>query len=125
MTAGLLHTGRIIRFSYINDDDQGGSVPSGTVLYEPVFARIFTEKPTLALLEQGLISPSLYSAILEPGDISIRNNDQYEVTGPNISPYKNLKFVIVVDPQPSMLDGRRYLKVVMRRFEIANSNNLQ
>lgn len=125
MTAGLLHTGRIIRFSYPQDDDQGGSVPSGTILYEPVFARIFAEKPTLALLEQGLETPAMYSAIIEPGDIAIQNNDQYEETGPNISPYLGWKFVIVSDPQPSMLDGRRYWKVVMRRFQIAHKNNLQ
>jgi len=125
MTAGLLHTGRIIRFSYPTDDDQGGAVPTGTVIYEPVFARIFTEKPTLALLEQGLETPAMYSAIIEPGDIAIQNNDQLEIISPNISPYKGLKFVIISDPTPSMLDSRRYWKVVMRRFVIAHSNNLQ
>ena len=125
MTAGLLHTGRIIRFSYPIDDDQGGAVPTGTVIYEPVFARIFTEKPTLALLEQGLETPAMYSAIIEPGDIAIQNNDQLEIISPNISPYKGLKFVIISDPTPSMLDSRRYWKVVMRRFVIAHSNNLQ
>ena len=125
MTAGLLHTGRIIRFSYPVDDDQGGALPSGTVIYELVFARIFTEKPTLALLEQGLETPAMYSAIIEPGDIAIQNNDQYEEIGPNISPYLGWKFVIVSDPQPSMLDSRRYWKVIMRRFQVAHSNNLQ
>lgn len=125
MTAGLLHTGKIWRFTYPQDDDQGGSVPTGTVLYEPVFARIFVEKPELALLHQGLETPSLFSAIIEPGDISIQNNDQYEETGPNISPYLGWKFVIVSDPQPSMLDSRRYWKVIMRRFLIAHNNNLQ
>lgn len=125
MTAGLLHTGRIIRFPYPTDDDQGGAVPTGTVIYEPVFARIFTEKPTLALLEQGLETPAMYSAIIEPGDIAIQNNDQLEIISPNISPYKGLKFVIISDPTPSMLDSRRYWKVVMRRFVIAHSNNLQ
>lgn len=125
MTAGLLHTGHIIRFSYPVDDDQGGALPSGTVLYTPVFARIFTEKPTLALLEQGLLTPELFSAILEPGGMDLRHNDQYEVTAPNISPYKNLKFVIVSIQTPSMMDSRKYTRVVMRRFEIANSPNLQ
>lgn len=125
MTAGLLHTGQIIRFSYPVDDDQGGALPSGTVLYTPVFARIFTEKPTLALLEQGLETPELYSAILEPGDMLLNHNDQYQVDGPNISPYKNEKFVIVSIQSPSMLDNRRYLRVVMRRFEIAHTNDLQ
>ena len=125
MTAGLLHTGRIWRFSYTVDDSVGGALPTGTVLYSPVFARIFTEKPTLALLEQGLETPELFSAILEPGDIQLNHNDQYEVTDPNISPYKNLKFVIISIQTPSMLDDRRYVRVVMRRFVIAHSNNLQ
>lgn len=125
MTAGLLHTGHIISFSYPVDDDQGGALPSGTVLYSPVFSRIFTEKPTLALLEQGLETAELYSAFLEPGDISLNHNDQFQVTAPNISPYLNEKFVIISIQSPSMLDSRRYLRVVMRRFEIAHSNNLQ
>jgi len=125
MTAGLLHTGRIIRFSYPVDDSVGGALPTGTVLYTPVFARIFTEKPTLALLEQGLETPELFSAIMEPGDITLNHNDQYEVTAPNISPYKNLKFVIISIQTPSMLDDRRYVRVVMRRFVVAHSNNLQ
>lgn len=125
MTAGLLHTGHIIRFSYPADDDQGGALPTGTVSYSPVFARIFTEKPTLALLEQGLETAELYSAILEPGDMLLNHNDQFQVTAPNISPYLNEKFVIVSIQSPSMLDNRRYLRVVMRRFEIAHSNDLQ
>ena len=125
MTAGLLHTGHIIRFSYNADDDQGGALPSGTVLYSPVFARIFTEKPTLALLEQGLLTDELFSAILEPGNLDLRHNDQFQVDAPALSPWINKKFVIVSIQTPSMLDGRRYMRVVMRRFEIAHTNNLQ
>lgn len=125
MTAGLIHTGKIWRFQYLQDDDVGGAMPTGTVLYEPVFARIFSEKPTMALLEQGLETPAMYSAIIEPGDIAIQNNDQLEIISPNISPYKGLKFVIISDPTPSMLDSRRYWKVIMRRFQIAHSNSLQ
>lgn len=125
MTAGLLHTGRIWRFTSPTDDNVGGALPTGTVLYSPVFARIFTEKPTLALLEQALETPELFSAILEPGNLSLNPNDQYEVTDPNISPYKNLKFVIISIQNPSMLDERRYVRVVMRRYVIAHSNDLQ
>jgi len=125
LTAGLLHTGHIIRFSYLQDDSQGGAVPSGTVLYNPVFARIFTEKPTLALLEQGLETPELFSAVLQPGTLDLHHNDQYQVDAPNLSPWIGLKFVIVSIQTPSMLDGRKYLRVVMRRFEIAHANNLQ
>lgn len=125
MTAGLLHTGKIWSFSYPADDDQGGSVPSGTVLYEPVFARIYAEKPTMALLEQGLETPAIYSAIIEPGDIVLQNNYVYEDVAPRISPYYGWKFRIISDPQPSMEDGRRYWKVIMRRYQIAHQNNYQ
>lgn len=125
MTAGWVHTGHIIRFSYNVDDDQGGALPSGTTLYSPVFARIYTEKPTLALLEQGLETPELFSAILEPGNLDLHHNDQYQVDAPAMSPWIGKKFVIVSIQTPSMLDGRRYVRVVMRRFEIAHTNNLQ
>lgn len=126
MTAGLIHTGHIIRFSYNTDDDQGGALPSGTVLYNPVFARIYTEKPTLALLEQGLATEELFSAVLEwSGIMDLHHNDQYQVDAPNLSPYLGLKFVIVSIQTSSIVDGRRYMRVVMRRIAIANSNNLQ
>jgi len=44
MTAGYNTTGRIWRFTASkNNDDQGGAVPTGTVLYAPVFSRIASE----------------------------------------------------------------------------------
>lgn len=125
MTAGLLHVGHIIRFSYPADDSTGGALPTGTVLYTPVYARIFTEKPVLALLAQGLETPELYSAVLEPGDMDLHHNDQFQVDAPNLSPYLNKKFVIISIQTPSMLDNRKYMRVVMRRFEIAHTNDLQ
>lgn len=125
MTAGLLHKGHIIRFSYPADDSTGGALPSGTVLYTPVFARIFTEKPELALLAQGLETPELFSATLEPGNMDLHHNDQFQVDAPNLSPYLGKKFVIISIQTPSMMDERRYMQVVMRRFEIAHTNNLQ
>ena len=125
MSAGLLHTGRIWRLYEIQDDSVGGAVPTGTVIFEPVFARIFQEKPTLALKEQGLETPTLLSAHLQPGNIQLQNNDQLEITGPNISPYRNKFFVIISDPASSILDSRGFWKVLLRRFDIAHSNRLQ
>lgn len=125
MTAGQLSRGVIWRFSYPADDDQGGAVPSGTIIYQNVQARIFTEKPTLALLEQGLETPEMFAAMLTPGTMILQHNDQYQETSPNISPYLNDKFVIISIQRPSQMDNRKYLRVVMRRFETAHSNNLQ
>jgi hypothetical protein len=124
MTAGLLHTGRIWRIAH-NDDAIGGAVPTGTVVYSPVWLRIEKYNPTLALLEQGLETPSIYSAIIQPGNIALQNNDQVEITDPNISPYKGLKFVVISDPQSSIMDNRKYWKVMLRRLEVAHGNEYQ
>jgi|GEM_PF-1516570 len=129
--AGLNLTGRVWRLLQAPDDDQGGSVPTGMILYEPVFSRIKSEKPTLALLEQGLETPEIfsahfsYSAYSSTGTFDVQHNDQYEVTAPQISSFYGKKFVIIGVQHSSFDDQRRYLQCTLRRLETANSNNLQ
>jgi hypothetical protein len=129
--AGLNLKGRVWRLLQSQDDDQGGSVPTGMILYEPVFSRIKSEKPTLALLEQGLETPEIfsahfsYSAYSSTGTFDVQHNDQYEVTAPVISSFYQKKFVIIGVQHSSFDDQRRYLQVTLRRLETANSNNLQ
>lgn len=132
MTAGLNIVGRIWRFtSRNNDDDQGGAVPTGTVLYSPVYSHITSKEPTLALLEQGLETPTIFSALMSytqfspTGSFDVQHNDQYEVTYPPISPYYQKRFVIIGVQPPPMNDARRFLIVTMRRLETANDNLLQ
>ena len=128
MSAGLNLQGNIIKFSYA-DDDQGGAVPSGSVVYSPVFARISAMKPTQLLLEQGLETPEIYSGILSysppTGTFIVEQNYQYQVTWPPISSYYQKKFVIIGVQNPSFNDPRKYLLVTLRRLEQANSNDLQ
>lgn len=130
--AGLNLNGRIWRMSTLGgDDDQGGAVPSGTVIFDPVASRIRSEKPTLALLEQGLETPEIFTGILAysayslTGTFDVRHNDQYEVTHPPISPYYGKRFVIIGVRPAGVNDSRRYLLVTLRRLETANSNELQ
>lgn len=131
MTAGLNLKGRIWRLiANPYDDSVGGAVPSGTILYEPIFARIFAERPTLALLEQGLEVPTIFRGqlsypVLTTGTFNIQPNDQLEITFPPISPYYQKKFVLIGIQPPSFEDGRHYVQVNLRRLVIANSNNLQ
>lgn len=131
MTAGFNNTGRIWRFTTPRDDDQGGAVPTGTVLYTPVFSRIASEKPTLALLEQGLETPEIFRATLSftpyssTGTFDVQHNDQYEITAPRVSPFLNKRFVIIGVQHTSFNDDRKYLKVTLRRLETANDNLLQ
>jgi hypothetical protein len=132
--AGLNLKGRIWRFTNPVDDDQGGSVPTGTILYEPVFSRIIrSEKPTLALLEQGLETPEIFTGILSyatfspTGTFTVLHNDQYEVTEPRISQHYGKRFVIIGIRPTSYDDNRQFLQVSLRRMETAkaNSNLLQ
>jgi hypothetical protein len=129
--AGLNLKGRIWRFTTPQDDEIGGAVPTGTVLYEPVWSRIRSEKPTLALLEQGLETPEIFTAHLSyvayspTGTFDVQHNDQYEVTFPPISRDYGKKFIIIGVRNTSFDDSRRYLQVTLRRYETANSNDLQ
>lgn len=132
MTAGFNNTGRIWRFTAdMNNDAVGGAVPTGTVLYTPVFSRIASEKPTLALLEQGLETPEIFRAELSyvsyspTGTFDVQHNDQYEIIYPPVSPYYNLRFVIIGTQHVSFNDDRKYLRVTMRRLVTANNGLLQ
>lgn len=131
MIAGLNLKGRIWRLTASdNDDSVGGAVPSGTTLYEPIFGRIKAEEPTLALLEQGLETPTIFSAqlsypVLTTGTFDFQHNDQYEVTDPPISPWYGKKFRIIGIQNVEYNDARRYVNVKMRRTVTANSNELQ
>lgn len=129
--SGLNLKGRIWRFTTPVDDSVGGAVPTGTVLYEPVFSRIRSEKPTLALLEQGLETPEIFTSVLSyaayspTGTFTVLHNDQYEVTHPPISPHYGKRFVIIGIRPTSYSDNRQFLQVTLRRLETANSNLLQ
>lgn len=125
MPAGLNVSGVVWRFSDPTDDALGGAVPTGTIVYTPVFARIKAEEPTLALLEQGLETPEIFTALMAPGTISLRHNDQYEVTRPVTSPHYGKRFVIIGVQPSDLTDRRHYVRVTMRRIEQAHTNTLQ
>lgn len=125
--AGTNYVCRLIRFSYPQDDVVGGSVPSGTVAYENLNIRIKAEKPTMALLEQGLQVPTIYTGLLSPGNIVIEHNDQIEVTAPFVGFYYGKKFRVLGIQRSSNhpMQDRNQIRVVLRRYEEAHANNLQ
>lgn len=122
--AGQNSKGRIWTFVY-NDDEVGGALPSGTVLYDPVFARISEKRSTQALLEQGMETPSIFEALVEPGTMQLESNMVYEDSYYPASPYYGKKFVIIGVHLPSLNDGRKYLGLTLRRFDVAHIENLQ
>lgn len=124
MTAGLNSKGRIWKFTY-TDDRVGGSLPSGTVVYDNVYARIAEQKSTQALLEQGLETPTILNAVFEPGTMHLQSNYVYEDCYWQAGQFYGEKFVIIGVHFPSLQDGRRYLTATLRRFDEAHTENLQ
>lgn len=124
--AGLNRLAELTTFSYPNDDSVGGAQPSGTVVYPNLIIRIRSEEPTQALLEQGLQTPTIYSAHLFPGNIDIKHNDQVRITSPAGDWFYNKKFrVIGVQRSSNNLQDRNFVRITLRRFEESHSNDLQ
>ena len=127
MPAGLVQVCNVIRFSYPADDSSGGAVPSGTVLYSHLDIRIASEKPTMALVEQGLQTPTIYSALLFEGNVDIQHNDQIEVILPVVGWFYGKKFRVVGVQHSSTHPflERNQIRLTLRRIEQSHSNDLQ
>jgi hypothetical protein len=125
MPAGLNLFGRIWRLTDAEDDSVGGAVPTGTVIYDSVFARVSSTKPTQALLDQGLETVEIFTGVLSPAGMLLQHNDQLEILSPNSSRHYDKRFVIIGLQPSSMEDDRRFMVVTMRRLEKAHSNLLQ
>jgi len=127
--AGMNSQARLWRWYNLpaSDDQVGGSVPSGTLLKDPVFCSIEQLKSTQVLLEQGLEIPEMFQAMLfytgEPLDI--RHNDQLEIYDPPISPHYNKRFRVVGYRYSSHNDNRRFVEVTLRRHETTRTEELQ
>lgn len=126
--AGANVIARIWRYSY-NDDQDGGALATGTILYSNIPARIDLQvlvrsvNFSLQILEQGLETPALLKYVLYNGTLAIQENDEIEVTAPATSQWygKRLRITIV---QPSSIesnDPRSFIGGVCRRLEVANA----
>lgn len=125
MTAGLNLLCNVIRITDLADDPIGGAQPSGTVIYTNVPSRISARKPTQVILEQGLETPTIFTAVLSPGTLDVEMNDQTQVVGPRTSPYFNQIFRVIGLQKSSMTDIRSFLILTLRRIEKSHTNALQ
>lgn len=131
MTAGMNLRGNVWRMYNNVDDDQGGANPSGTIIYRDIFARISPLQPTLALLEQGLETPTIYNGVFQypafniTGTFEVLHNDQYEITWPPININYGKKFVVISVQYQSYDDQRKYVVTRLRRLVTANAPELQ
>jgi hypothetical protein len=119
MPAGLNRLCRILKFSYPVDDDVGGALPISNITYDNVPCRLRAMKPTQPLLEQGIESTDLFTAILFPGTLNVENNDILQIISPG-DIYYNKSFRVIGDPQRTSMspsDNRGFLLVNLKRIE--------
>uniref|UniRef100_A0A6H1ZB76 Uncharacterized protein n=1 Tax=viral metagenome TaxID=1070528 RepID=A0A6H1ZB76_9ZZZZ len=122
MVAGLNARAKIYRYSFVNDDEVGGAQPSGTVLYTGLEARIQAIKPTYVLLEQGVETEHLFSAVISPGNLTLRERDELEIINPAGHPDCGKKFRIRGIQRSDDLPNRPgFILLTMTRSDVAHA----
>jgi len=108
---------RIWRFNYPNDDEVGGAVPSGTIIYENVEARSQDATPIPAFAIQGVETNKIHQAFVYPGTLNIKEYDQLEIISPPNHPYLGLKMRIDTVQKSNFhpADPRAYILLTMVR----------
>lgn len=126
MPAGYNCVGQIYRPVFAPDDEIGGAVPTGTLLYEYVPLRIKPIEPTMALLEQGLETPHFYRVAMQANAYAPQENDEVEVILPVDSWYHGFRFRTVSVQHASLgsTDPRRQTVVIMRRMDVAHGRQI-
>lgn len=126
MRAGNNVLVRIYRFSYPQDDEVGGALPSGTIVHQSVEARLQDSSPIPAFAIQGVETNKIHQAYVYPGTLDIREFDQLEVVSPPNHPYINLKMRIDTVQKSNFhpADPRAYILLTMVR-SIKRGNNYQ
>lgn len=125
MPAGKNQMVQVWRYTYPQDDDIGGSLPSGTMILNSILVRIEPVKPTMALLEQGLETVKLFTTAMSYRAKEIKENDEIVVYEPKESFYYGQHFRVIGVQHPTLRpnDPRSEVHVIMRRRE--ESHGLQ
>ena len=105
MTYGLNLQVNIWRMSQDTDDDVGGSMITGSVVYYNERAAIYSRRPSQVALEQGLEVPAIFDMTIRAHNVSLFERDEVEVVRPEGHPYYGQRFR-VTGVQP----GRRHYR---------------
>lgn len=123
MVAGLNLRADIWRIDYANDDSIGGAVITGSVTYWDVPLRMETTQPMQVFLEQGLETPRMFTGVVIPGTLDIRERDELEIRAPrdHWDFGKRFRITAVQHSSHSPRDPRNYLILTMTRSDRAHA----
>jgi len=121
MTAGYVLSGKIWEYTFTDDDEVGGAVPSGSVAYENVQMRLQNSRNSLDLTIQGFEASKYFSAVLQPrpGMNLVERKHFFQPTSPPNSRYylKMFRIVNIQEPNFHPSDPRRYLILNLERVD--------
>lgn len=125
--AGLRERANIWRVSYPTDSPSGGAMPSGTLQYSSVMTEMDAVKPSTILLQQGIETEEVFTAIVIPVTLTIYEKDEYEPCFPFNHPFLNKRFRIVSVRRSTNLPFSQngYLLLTMTRSDQAHSEQGQ
>lgn len=121
MTAGLNIKVAVWRMVQQTDDEIGGAMLSGTLVYNNEPARIEPNRPSVLLLDQGLDVDESFQMIWHPHDV--RERDEIEVTWPSQHRFygKRLRISSLQNTAMNPLDSRDYMVVTLRRKDYGHA----
>ena len=117
MTAGLNIHIRFWRMTTPVDDEIGGAVPTGTIIYDDVPARIEPVRPDYVLIQQGIETTNLYTCVCRPANLAIKEYDEAEVVFPLNHNLINKRLLVrnIQDTSIHPSDSRGYLVLTLER----------
>ena len=123
MISGMNSRMNIWRINFTTDDEVGGAVITGTLMYQNVHCRVEAVRPEMILVQQGLEIPRIFTAHVVPATLIIRERDEIEVTIPlNHAHYMErmiVRGVQTLGMRPS--DSRSYQVLTLSKKEYAHA----
>ena len=107
----------------IGDDEVGGAMVTGTQLYVGMKGRMEENRPSQIVLEQGLEVDQIWTCVVRPPTVDIRERDEVEVTFPPEHLYLGLHFRVRGVQRASLhpRDTRGFLSLTLSRIEESRS----
>lgn len=128
MTAGLILSGKIWEFTD-HRDIVGGNMPSGTVIYEGIQARLQNSSNSLLMNIQGYETSRFFSAIFypRPGMNLTEKKHYFQPINPPNYRFANCFFRIISIQESSLhpSDPRRQILANLEREDLPHSESYQ